>query len=281
MNKLAILTTSVVGIAGLYILSLMPGRLRKKGFAPFENTYIAHRGLYDNSGDAPENSLRAFQKAVDAGFGIEMDVQITRDGKLVVFHDETLKRMCGVNAKLTDLTFGELQQYTLADSEEHIPLFEDVFDMFRDKVPAVIEIKAHGNYIGTAKLLMRYLDGYSGDYIIQSFHPRLVHWLRKNRPDVLRGQLSTVFDRSSKVPWIAKFVATNLMTNFYTRPDFISYDVRYIDHFSYWLLRKLYKVEKAAWTIQDQGQLRKAEKSSNIFIFDSFDPRAAHRDNDR
>ena len=281
MNKLAVLTTSVVGIAGLYILSLMPGKLRKNGFAPFENTYIAHRGLYDNSGDAPENSLKAFRKAVDAGFGIEMDVQITRDGKLVVFHDETLKRMCGADARLTDLTFEELQQYTLADSEERIPLFEDVFEVFRDKAPAVIEIKAHGNYIGTAKLLMHYLDGYNGDFLVQSFHPRLVHWLRKNRPDVLRGQLSTVFDKSSKVPWVAKFVATNLMTNFYTRPDFISYDVRHLDQFSYRLLRMLYKVEKAAWTIKSRDQLEKAEKSSNIFIFDNFDPRAAHRDNDR
>ena len=284
MNKLAVLTTSIVGITGLYLLSLMPGRLRKKGFAPFENTYIAHRGLYDNSGDAPENSLKAFKKAVDAGFGVELDVQITSDGRLVVFHDETLRRMCNADVRLTDLTFEQLEQYTLADSDEQIPLFSDVFDIFKDKAPALIEIKAHGHYIRTAELLMDHLDGYNGDFCVQSFHPRLVHWFYRNRPDVIRGQLSTVFDRSSKVPWVAKFVATNLMTNIYARPDFISYDVRHIDQFSYRLLRKLYKVKNASWTIQNREQLEKAKKAASIFIFDSFDPRdedPGKGDNDR
>lgn len=257
----------------LYLLSLMPGRPRPDKFAPFESTMIAHRGLYDNSGDAPENSLLAFRRAVDAGFGIEMDVQITRDGKLVIFHDESLRRVCGANVKLTDLSFDELEEYTLMQSEERIPLFSDVFDVFKGKVPAVIEIKAHGDYIGTAKHLMRYLDGYDGDYCIESFHPRLVHWFRKNRPDVLRGQLSTVFDRSSKAPWIAKVVATNLMTNFYARPDFISYDWRYRNQFSYRLMRRLYRVENACWTIQSKEDLRAARKVFSIFIFDSFDPR--------
>lgn len=257
----------------LYLLSLMPGKQRPNRFTPFENTMIAHRGLYDNEAGIPENSLPAFKKAVDAHFGIEMDVQITTDGRLVVFHDETLKRMCGEKVKLTDLSFDELETYTLAGTDCHIPLFSDVFDAFRDKVPAVIEIKAHGDYIRTAKLLMEYLDGYDGDYCIESFHPRLVHWFRKNRPDVIRGQLSTVFDKDGKAPWIAKVVATNLMTNFYARPDFISYDWRYRNQFSYRLMRRLYKVKNIAWTIKSKEDLRTARKVFSVFIFDSFDPR--------
>jgi len=263
----------ILVIICLYILSLKPGKARLDRFKPFERTMIAHRGLYDNEGGIPENSLPAFKRAVDANFGIEMDVQITTDGRLVVFHDETLKRMCGVKAKLTDLSFDELEKYTLAGTDCRIPLFSEVFEIFRNKVPAVIEIKAHGDYIRTAKLLMEQLEGYDGDFCVESFHPRVVHWFRKNRPDVIRGQLSTVFGRDSKAPWIAKVAATNLMTNFYARPDFISYNFKYRNQFSYKLLRRLYKVENVAWTIKSKEELRAARKVFSVFIFDSFDPR--------
>ena len=259
-------------LALMYVLSLKPAKPRREKFAPFERVMIAHRGLYDNESDAPENSLAAFRKAVDANYGIEMDVQLTKDGRLVVFHDETLKRMCGVNRKLTEMTFDELQKYTLADSSEHIPLFEDVFDIFKNKVPVLIEIKPHGDYIMSAKKLMEYLDSYDGDYCVQSFHPRLVHWFRKNRPEILRGQLSTVFAKSSQAPWIARFLATNLMTNFYAKPDFISYDIRHMNQFSYRLMRKLYTVENATWVVQSKEDIDKARDVFDIMIFDSFDP---------
>ena len=256
----------------LYLLSIKPAKLRKKRFEPFEKVMIAHRGLYDNSGDAPENSLTAFKKAVDSGYGIELDVQLTKDGKLVVFHDETLKRMCGADVKLTDLDFDELKQYKLADSEEHIPLFEDVFSVFRDKAPVLIELKPHGKYIRAAVKLMEYLDGYEGDYCIQSFHPSIVRWFKVHRPDVLRGQLSTVFAKPCKAPWPARFVTTNLMTDFYAKPDFISYDYRYMNQFSYSLIRRLYTVENAVWVIQSQEDLEKAREVFDIIIFDSFIP---------
>ena len=273
MQIILVIIILIAVIAALYPLCLMPNKPRLSGFRPFEEKMIAHRGFYDNSSDAPENSLPAFRKAVEAGFGIELDVQLTRDGKLVVFHDETLERMCGSDRVLTDLTYDELMEYTLADSDEHIPLFEDVFEIFRGRVPVVLEIKRHGDYIGTAKKLMEYMDGYDGIYCVESFHPAVVHWFRKNRPELLRGQISTVYERTAKAPWIAKFVLTNLLTNFYTRPDFISYDFRYMDQFSYRFMRRLYTFENVAWTIQSKEDMRRAEGTFNIFIFDSFDPR--------
>lgn len=258
----------------LYLLSMKPAEPKPGAFACLEQKLYAHRGLYDNDTDAPENSIPAFRKAVEAGFGIELDVQRTRDGKLVVFHDASLKRMCGVDKILTDLTYDELQQYTLLNSGCRIPLFREVFDIFRDRVPAMIEIKPHGDYRRTAETLMKdYLDGYGGVYCVESFHPLLVRWFRKNRPDVLRGQLSSVFGRSAGSPFAARFMVTNLLTNFYTKPDFISYDFRYRDQFSYRLLRRLYKVENVTWVIQSKEDLRKAENTFDIFIFDSFDPR--------
>jgi hypothetical protein len=120
---------------------------------------------------------------------------------------------------------------------------------------------------------MEYMDGYGGIYCVESFHPAVVRWFRKNRPELLRGQISTVYERTAKAPWIAKFVLTNLLTNFYTRPDFISYDFRYMDQFSYRLMRRLYTFENVAWTIQSKEDMRRAEGTFKVFIFDSFDPR--------
>lgn len=256
----------------LYVLLIRPGTVDREKFRPFESVMIAHRGLYDNDTDAPENSLPAFRKAVDAGFGIELDVQLTTDGKLVVFHDETLRRMCGADKVLTELSYDELMNYTLLDSGEHVPLFEDVFDIFRGRVPAMIEIKPHGNYRMTCEKLMGYLDGYDGAYLVQSFHPNVVAWFRKNRPDVVRGQLSTVFAPNGKAPWIARFAVTNLLTDIYARPQFISYDIRHMNQFSFRMARRLYGPENAVWTVQSREDLDKAKGTFSIFIFDSFDP---------
>lgn len=256
----------------LYILSLKPAKARREAFRPFEETMIAHRGYFDAEKGIPENSLPAYRRAVENGYGIELDVQITTDGKLVCFHDETLERMCGEDVKLTDLSYDELMRYRLGGTDEKIPLFEEALGIFGNKVPVIIEIKAHGNYIRTAMALMEYLDDYKGDWLVESFHPRLVRWFRKNRPDILRGQLSTVFEKKKGVPFIARFVATNLMTNFYAKPDFIAYDFHHRNQFSYRLLRFLYHVENVAWTIRSKADLDEAKDIFKVFIFDSFDP---------
>lgn len=113
----------IIGLLGLSVYMLRPETEKTRSFAAFDNTMIAHRGLFNNNSDAPENSLAAFRNALEHGFGMELDVQLTKDGKLVVFHDFDLKRMCGVHKKLTELTYAELEQYSLKNSTEKIPLF--------------------------------------------------------------------------------------------------------------------------------------------------------------
>ena len=119
----------------LYLWMLGPNRPRRKEMRPFEKTYVAHRGLYDPAKGIPENSLTAFRLAAEAGYGMEMDLQLTRDGKLVVFHDKTLERMCGVKVNLTDLTYEELQSYRLSGTEERIPLFDEVLEVVDGRTP--------------------------------------------------------------------------------------------------------------------------------------------------
>lgn len=259
----------------LYILCLKPNTGRRDQMRPFEAVYIAHRGLFDNDSLYPENSLPAFKRAVLGGYGIEMDVQLTADHELVVFHDAALKRMCGVNKVLHACTYDELQQYRLGISDEKIPLFSEALAIIRGKVPLIVEIKPEGDCIETARVLAEMMKGYRGMYCIESFHPFVVGWYRKHHPEVLRGQLSTDYKKQGEQrSGIERFVLSNLLLNFYAKPDFIAYNHKYSSQFSYKLCRKLYDVENAAWTIRTQEELEAARKVFQIFIFDSFIPKS-------
>lgn len=257
----------------LYLLCIKPNTGRQTQLTPFEKTFIAHRGYFDNDSGCPENSLPAFQKAIQEGYGIELDVQLTKDNQLVVFHDASLNRMCGVKKRVSDCSYKELSSYKLVNTNHIVPLFTDVLELIRGKVPLVIEIKPEGNYIKTAKQLAGFLENYKGIYCIESFHPRLLAWYKRHRPEVLRGQLSTDYKNNKmKGNILRNFILTNLLLNWYSKPDFIAYNHKYANQFSYRLCRKLYPVVNAAWTIRSKAELQQAKSTFSIFIFDSFKP---------
>ena len=141
---LLVLLIVVVVLAVLYLLMIMPRMMHKPDRTPYLRVLYAHRGLHDNETQAPENSLAAFQKAVDAGYGIELDVQLSKDKIPVVFHDFTLKRICGVEGKVTDYTYEELQKFRLAQSNQTIPEFSEVLRLVDGKVPLIVELKIEG-----------------------------------------------------------------------------------------------------------------------------------------
>lgn len=263
----------LVGGCLLILYCIAPNTGRKSQMIMFEKNYIAHRGLFDNQSDVPENSLPAFKKAVEYGYGIELDVQLTSDHQLVVFHDESLKRMCGVERILHKCTFNELQQYTLAESGEKIPLFKDVLKVISGKVPLIVEVKSEGDWKETTKVMAEMMDNYNGCYCMESFHPFAVEWFRKNRPNIIRGQLSTNYFRDGiKRKWYEKFVLTNLMLNFKSKPDFIAYNHLWRDQWAYKLCRRIYDVENVAWTIKSEDELKRAKEVFQVIIFDSFIP---------
>lgn len=283
MIKILCIVLLLLVIFLLWIWAIKPNRIteeRKSLVKPFEEHYIAHRGLFCNKGKrpmeppvAPENSLEAFRLAVEHGYGMEMDVQLTKDDQLVVFHDGTLRRMCGEEGTVLDYTYEELQQFPLKGSKQRIPLFCDVRDLVAGRAPMLIEVKPEGNCCKTAKMLNEHLKDYEGIYCIESFDPRAVHWYRKNRPDVLRGQLSEKFPK--KIAFHENMVqqlCKNLMFNFWGRPDFIAYNHKHKNQISYRLLRRLYPVINVAWTIRSQEELERARDTFSVMIFDSFIP---------
>lgn len=265
----------------LYLYLIAPGKSRKEGFKPYEDVYIAHRGLFNNK-DVPENSLTAFKKAVENDYGIELDVQLTTDDQLVVFHDQSLKRMTGIDKDLIECDLKELQTYHLLDTDEKIPLFSEVLKVLKKDTPLVVEIKPEGRYIETTKRAVEMLKSYGGLYNMESFNPFVVSYLRKNNPEIIRGQLAydSLKDPNNKNSFIIRFITTYLMLNFLARPDYIAYDCNSTDNLSFRLCSKLFKAECIAWTIKSQKQLEEKKEYYQCFIFDSFIPEknGAHSD---
>ena len=279
MKYLWILPVALLLLFGLYLLMIRPKNSRRHRMQPFLRHYIAHRGLHGAS--IPENSMAAFAAAVDAGYAIELDVQMTADGKLVIFHDKTLHRMCGVRGALYKTKSAALARLSLAGTAEGIPLLSDVLRLVRGRVPLVIEVKTWGKYGEIGARLQRSLKGYPGAYCIQSFDPRILSWFRRHSPQTLRGQLSTDFYKSKmEAPTGTRFLLTNLMCNFLSRPDFISYDYHYENQPSFRLCRRLFRPCCAAWTVRSAAQLQEARENFDLFIFEGFRPAPMRGRND-
>ena len=261
---------AIPAVAGLYAYLVAPRMTNKPDVSVLKGVHYAHRGLHDNESDAPENSMKAFAKAVEDGYGMEMDIQLTKDKIPVVFHDETLDRMCGVEGKVWEFTYEELQKLKLAKSEERIPKFEDVLALVDGKVPLIVEYKLDVPSTEVCEIADPMLQNYKGVYCIESFHPYAVKWYRDHRPEVIRGQLSQDFSKQEKYKGkILYWALSNLLMNVLGRPDFIAYNHKDADMFS----RKFCSFLGAlpvAYTIKSQEEYEKVKDQFELFIFDSF-----------
>ena len=255
----------------LFFFSLM-GRRNHPGLAALRGWAYAHRGLHSDG--VPENSMAAFKKALDNGYGIELDIHLMKDGNLAVIHDASLKRTAGAAVNIEDLTAEDLSQYRLEGTDEPIPLFKDVLAMFEGKAPMIVELKAVNNFAELCHAACAMLEKYNGIYCLESFDPRCIIWLKKNRPELIRGQLAENFimNPKSKIPFMLKLAMSWNLGNFLSRPDFIAY--RYADrnHFSVYLCRKLWKLQGVSWTIRTKEEYDIAVKEGWIPIFENFIP---------
>ncbi|MBO5023213.1 MAG: glycerophosphodiester phosphodiesterase [Clostridia bacterium] len=261
----------VVFFALIYVFLICPQKSKKTEEFFAEQKFFAHRGLH--GGGVPENSLSAFNLACKEGYGIEFDVHITADEKLVVFHDDTLERMCGIKENVEEKTLEELRALTLAGTEEHIPSLEETLSLINGRAPIIIEIK--GTKVSdtrVCKLTAKMLEGYSGKWCMESFNPFYVKWWRKNVPASVRGQLSCKMKNGKKFTQRVKdFLLTNMLLSFLARPNFIAYDVNGRKEPSFRASRILggYPV---AWTIRSEEDKKNAEGKFNAIIFENIRP---------
>ena len=255
----------------LYALSTMC-RKGHAGLKALQGWGYAHRGLHD--ADLPENSMGAFRAALENGYGIELDVHLLKDGGLAVIHDASLKRTANADVQIEDLTTEDLCKYSLGNTAETIPTLQQVLDLFAGKAPLIIELKTQqGNHALLAETVCRTLESYKGPYCIESFDPRCIAWLKKNRPHIIRGQLSENFvPKKGKLPFILRFVLTHQMENFLLLPDFIAYKFADRKTLGNTLARKLWGAQGVTWTIKNQQDYDTALAEGWLPIFEGFRP---------
>lgn len=267
MIVIVILLVLILG----YLL-MIRGRSGHPGWKNLLSWAYAHRGLH--GAGLPENSMAAFRAAVAHGYGAELDVHLLSDGGLAVIHDSTLIRTTGALGRVEELTTKQLPLFQLEGTRETIPEFTQVLRLFEGKAPLIIELKVENNANALCEAVAKTLDGYKGFYCIESFHPQVVAWFRRNRPNVIRGQLTENYFRTddTELPGILKFILANQMTNIWTRPDFVAYRNADRKNISNLVARKLWKMRGVAWTIRSKAEYDAAVSDGWIPIFENFKP---------
>ena len=228
---------------------------------------IAHRGYHNNKKGIPENSVLAFKKAIDNNYLIELDVRLTNDKKLVVFHDDNLKRVCGVNKRVKDLTYRELLKYNLFDTTQKVPLFSDVIKLVNGRVPILIETKYHNRYGILEKILINELSNYKGLYAIQSFYPMPLLWLKRNTKNIPIGLLSSNF--KNDLNQLKSIIGKTLILDLFFKTDFISYDIKGLPN--NYLSYKRDKKKIVIWTIKNKKDYDLARQYTDALICENFD----------
>lgn len=269
-----ILLVIVLLAAGAWLFCIAPASPRGD-FSRLAAYDYAHRGLHDKDAGVPENSLAAFRDAVKAGYGIEWDLQLTKDKKVVVHHDRSLKRLCGADVSIGDLTYSELQSYRLCGTGERIPLFTEALSVVSGKTPLIIELKGYDDPELLCPLVWEILKDYKGDYCIESFEPKIAAWFRRHHPHVLRGQLSMVFPAkimAGKGGALAAFCMTYLLTNVQTRPHFAAHDLHTRSNPSLRATCGLLGMQEVSWTIRTAEEYSLCKNAGALCIFEHIRP---------
>lgn len=256
-------------------LGLLRGRRNNEQWTVLERYRYAHRGLHDDALGAPENSLAAFRRAVENGFGAELDVHLLADGTLAVLHDSDLSRMTGKAGYVEDLTAAELSEYPLAGTEQTIPQLWEVLDMFEGTgLPLVVELKSfRDNFEELTRRAVEELDRHGVPYCIESFDPRCLMWLRWHRDEIVRGQLAQNFMQNPSGSGRAMdWWLTDLLFNASAVPDFISYRFEDRNNHNLRLCRKVFGVRTFYWTIRSRADMETAERDGAQVIFEQFIP---------
>ena len=274
MKKLGkVLLTLLIVLAALFTVLIAPRTIGAASLDHMEGYHYAHRGYHDGNVAVPENSLASFQAAIDAGDGIELDVQLSSDKIPMVFHDADLLRVCGVEGKIWDYTCQELQAMQLFGTEETIPTLAQALELIGGQVPILVEYKMDKVDTDVCAYSHELLKNYDGPYAVQSFHPFALFWYRQNAKDVPRGILAKNFIRDKqekgKDPSIVDFLTTNLMLNVVGYPDFIAYDWQDADYFALKLCR-LMGAPTSTWTLKDPAHYEQVQGQFDLYTFEGF-----------
>ena len=260
---------ALIALSALYVFLLRPRNEHKTSVEPLKVDY-AHRGLHGDF--AVENTMQAFYAAEREGYGIELDVRLSKDNQVVVFHDDTLQRMCDRPERVDSKTASELSWMEIKGTYERIPLFEDVLAGIDPTTPICIELK--GNDTRLCVELMKLLDKEDRYYSVKSFNPMLINWFRVNRPRIVRGVLvSNFLAKGHKGNIFTRLLATTMILNCLAQPDYISYDCKHPKLLPLVICKKLYGAMTFTWTVNTPEKYGEAKANGDVVVFEGFEPK--------
>ena len=261
----------------LVYAELIRPNLPRRDISPLIGVDYAHRGLWNTNepgeNSRPENSLAAFRAAVDKGYGIELDVHLTKDGHLVVHHDDSLKRLTGVDIRIAESTLADIRACHLPNGEP-VPTYDEVLDTVAGRIPMIVEVKVEGNADALSQAVYERMKLYDGPWCMESFAPSAVKWFRLNAPEVIRGQLA--FDHAGKGRTAFLFLRNlgiaSMLQNVLARPDFVAFEAKSVKWHTLSIhLLRLMKPWFVAWTVRSQADMDKNRAKWDLQIFEKFE----------
>ena len=262
----------------LVYAELIRPNLPKRDITPLMGRDYAHRGYWNTNDpgeeNRPENSLAGFRAAVEKDYGIELDVHLTKDGHLVVHHDDSLKRLTGVDIRIADSTLAEIRACKLPNGEP-VPTYDEVLDTVAGRIPMIVEVKVENrNHDALSKAVYKRMQRYEGPWCMESFDPRAVKWFRMNAPEIIRGQLACDSAGKGKnfKEWTRNLYIASMLQNFLARPDFVAFSASSVKWHSLPIhLLRLMKPWFVAWTVRSQADMDKWRGQWDLQIFEKFE----------
>ncbi len=227
---------------------------------------ISHRGLHDLNNKRWENTLPAFQAAIDAGFAIECDVHLTKDKQVIIFHDNDLKRLANRDGSISDLTLEEARQLKIGNTNDCAPSLQDMLELVRGRVPIVIELKGiEGSDDGLVEAVAQQLTAYQGPVAIMSFCHHLIRQFSQYAPNIPCG-LTAEGSNTKALEAHFSMLAHDL--------DFVSFHVTELPCPFITFVRNKLNLPVITWTVKDMDTKRHSDQYADQITFEGFDPRA-------
>ena len=234
---------------------------------------IAHRGLHDDN--IPENSMAAFEAAIEGNFAIEIDVQLTKDKIPVVFHDDNLHRLTGIKKRVTGVKYQDLDKLRIGETGSKIPTFKELLEFVAGRVPILVEIKRNKGSKGIERLVVDMLQKYTGEFAIQSFNPIAIRKVRKFDPTMYCGLLSSKLSEM-KMLRIKKAAVKNARLFFMAKPDFVSFEINSFPNERVKKFREEFQLPIIGWTIKTKDDIVRAKEFCDGIIFENIDNLKKH-----
>jgi len=221
---------------------------------------FAHRGVHGPG--VPENSRAAFKAAIDRGFGIELDVQASRDGEAMVFHDDDLVRLAGLPAPVCGMVAAELERMRLEGSEERIPSLAGTLELVAGRVPLLIEVKAPARRVAAlGRAVARALEDYEGAAAVMSFNPEVGSWFARSAPERLRGLVVSEEGRPERGRLRRR------LSLWRARPDFLAYDIGDLPS-RFAAAQRARGLPVLTWTVRNPAERDRAALAADQIIFE-------------